>query len=212
MAQSADTPGLTAWERRRAENAKVNNAILNSISKTSAKVFAATTKNATTTQTKKKPARRVKAEPIAREAPMPTRRSARVAGIEADPETRKRKLDDVDGVLEYGLGESAPIKEKRLRVSGDLALGDMQVDGRWHATLQGLSELSSAGASTRPSVQPGVRTFTDEDIQETTDAELKALRKEMNSLELFDKFEVKGSFRSCSTTSVRAALTKQTSN
>ncbi|CAK7230153.1 hypothetical protein SBRCBS47491_007489 [Sporothrix bragantina] len=189
MAPSADAPGLTAWERRRAENAKANNEILNSISKTSAKVFAAAAKNTNSTATKKKPARRVKSEPVQRDAPMPTRRSARVAGIEADPESLKRKLDGTDGVLEYGIGESA--RDKRLRISGDLSLNDMQVDGRWQGTLKGLSELSSTGASTRPGVRPGVRTFTDEDIQETTDKELKALRQEMNSLELYDKFEVK---------------------
>ncbi|CAK7207583.1 hypothetical protein SEUCBS139899_010393 [Sporothrix eucalyptigena] len=187
MAVSTDAPGLTAWERRRAENAKANNEILNNISKTSAKVFAAASKPAA--QTKKKPARRVKSEPVQRESPMPTRRSARVAGIEADPETLKRKLDGTDGVLEYGIGESA--RDKRLRISGDLSLNDMQVDGRWQGTLKGLSELSSTGASTRPGVRPGVRTFTDEDISKTTDKELKALRQEMNSLQLYDKFEVK---------------------
>lgn len=191
MAPSADTTGLTAWERRRAENAKVNNEILNSISKTSAKVFgpvASANKNASpASQTKKRPSRR--SEPVKREAPIPTRRSARVAGIEADPETLKRKLEG-DGVLEYGIGESA--RDKRLRVSGDLSLGDMQVDGRWQGTLAGLKELSSTGASTRPGVRPGVRTFTDEDVQETTDKELKALRQEMNGLQLYEKFEVKG--------------------
>lgn len=195
MAPSADTTGLTAWERRRAENAKVNNEILNSISKTSAKVFgpvasANKTKNASTPSlTKKRPSRR--SEPVKRESPMPTRRSARVAGIEADPETLKRKLEgDGNGVLEYGIGESA--RDKRIRISGDLSLGDMQVDGRWQGTLAGLKELSSTGASTRPGVRPGVRTFTDEDVQETTDKELKALRQEMNGLQLYEKFEVKG--------------------
>lgn len=192
MAPSADASGLTAWERRRAENAKVNNEILKSISKTSAKVFGPTataSKNASpASTTKKRPSRR--SEPVKRESPMPTRRSARVAGIEADPETLKRKLENGDGVLEYGIGESA--RDKRLRISGDLSLGDMQVDGRWQGTLAGLKELSSTGASTRPGVRPGVRTFTDEDVQETTDKELKSLRQEMNGLELYDKFEVKG--------------------
>ncbi|KIH93345.1 hypothetical protein SPBR_04462 [Sporothrix brasiliensis 5110] len=192
MTPSAETSGLTAWERRRAENAKVNNEILNSISKTSAKVFgpiASANKNASpASQTKKRPSRR--SEPVKREALMPTRRSARVAGIEADPETLKRKLEGVDGALEYGIGESA--RDKRLRVSGELSLGDMQVDGRWQGTLAGLKELSATGASTRPGVRPGVRTFTDEDVRGTTDKELKALRQEMNGLQLYDKFEVKG--------------------
>ncbi|CAK7562628.1 MAG: hypothetical protein SEPTF4163_000476 [Sporothrix epigloea] len=190
MAPSVDAQGLTAWERRRAENAKANNEILNSISKTSAKVFAAANKTAKPAATKKKPARRIKSEPIQRETHMPTRRSARVAGIEADPDTLKRKLDGTDSnVLEYGIGESA--REKRIRVGGDLSLNDMQVDGRWQGTLNGLTELSSTGASTRPGVRPGVRTFTSDDIEETSDKNLKALRQEMNRLELYDKFEVK---------------------
>lgn len=193
MAPSVDAQGLTAWERRRAENAKANNEILNSISKTSAKVFAAANKTAKPAATKKKPARRIKSEPIQRETHMPTRRSARVAGIEADPDTLKRKLDGTDSnVLEYGIGESA--REKRIRVGGDLSLNDMQVDGRWQGTLNGLTELSSTGASTRPGVRPGVRTFTSDDIEETSDKNLKALRQEMNRLELYDKFEVKGRY------------------
>ncbi len=187
MAPSADTNGLTAWERRRAENAKVNNEILNSISKTSAKVFGPVQ---STAPTKKKPSRKAKAEPVKRELPIATRRSARVAGLDADPETLKRKLG-VD--LEYGLGESAAqtAREKRLRVSGDLNLSDMQVDGRWQGSLAGLTGLTKMAPT---GAQPGVRTFTyDEDEGEkTTDKTVKALRQEMNSLQLYEKFEVKG--------------------
>ncbi|OAA59780.1 WD domain containing protein [Niveomyces insectorum RCEF 264] len=138
MAPAVDSNGLTAWERRRAENAKVNNEILN----------------------------------------------------ESDNAGGKRKRDDA--FVELGFNDlpqaAAATREKRLRVRGDLQLSDMKVDGRWQGSLdglQGLAKLPAGGA------QPGVRTFTDDDIQETTDKELKRLRQEMNSLALYDKFDVK---------------------
>ncbi|EPE04385.1 wd repeat-containing protein [Ophiostoma piceae UAMH 11346] len=179
--------GLTAFERRRAENAKANNEILNSISKTSAKVFAtkpATTKSKTTTKPK-----RVRSEPVKRDSPMPTRRSARVAGIESTTTELKRELDD--DTLRYGLGESAEQahKAKKLRISGDLSLSDMQVDGRWAAPS--LSSLG-IGAPTKVPVQPGVRTFVATDDEDAdVNKDIHILRTELNALQLYDKFEVK---------------------
>ncbi|EFX03540.1 WD domain containing protein [Grosmannia clavigera kw1407] len=198
--------GLTAFERRRAENAKANNAILSSISKTSAKVFGAaakparaprarSTKNSTTgsaapaTSTRSRRSHSAAAvAPVKRESPMPTRRSARVAGIEADADSsssQKRKGGELDG-LRYDLNAvAAAERQKRQRVHGDLQLSDMQVDGRWQGSLDGLGSLARGA-------QPGVRTFTDAD--ETTDADLKAIRLELGRLELYDKFAVKGEF------------------
>lgn len=176
MAPSAENDGLTAWERRRAENAKANNEILSNISKTSAKIF-----STVPAPTKKKPtAPRKRAEPVKREPAIPTRRSARVAGADADPEILKRKLEvDAEAQAQQG-------REKRTRVSGDLKFSDIQVDGRtWQGSLDGLSKIYTGA-------QTGVRTFTDEDVEETTDVGLKNLRKEMNNLKLYETFEVKG--------------------
>ena len=181
--------GLTAFERRRAENAKANNEILNSISKTSAKVFA--TKPATKSTTSTRP-KRVRSEPAKRESPIPTRRSARVAGIDSTAAHTKRELGD-DNALRYGLGESAEQahKAKKLRVSGDLSLSDMQVDGRWSApSLRGLG----IGAPVKVPVQPGVRTFVagdNGDGEADVNKEIQALRTELAALQLYDKFAVK---------------------
>ncbi|KAH8167604.1 hypothetical protein CIB48_g643 [Xylaria polymorpha] len=67
---------------------------------------------------------------------------------------------------------------KRVRTNGDLQLASLQVEGkRWSST--------EALASFVQGAQPGVRTFTDEDINETTDEKLKSLRQDLNDLSLF---------------------------
>ncbi len=40
--------------------------------------------------------------------------------------------------------------------------------------------------------EPGVRTFTEDDIKETADKDLKALKLRMNGLKLYETFDVKG--------------------
>src|SRR4051812_29328113 len=87
-AKNAD---VTEWERARAENLKANKAALSSaVGATAAKIF----RNIETNVQKKPtaPRRKVKAETPSRSAALPTRRSARVAGIEAAEDSPKRKL------------------------------------------------------------------------------------------------------------------------
>ncbi|PHH92497.1 hypothetical protein CDD83_7134 [Cordyceps sp. RAO-2017] len=99
--------------------------------------------------------------------------SSRLAGLEADNETLQRKLA---ADIERDVAESKP---KRLRVSEDLRLGDIGVDGKKFKngadTLKGIIR----GA------EPGVRTFTEADLKETDDKDLKELRLRMSSLELY---------------------------
>jgi len=172
--------GLTDWERARAENLKANKAALGGAGTVAAKIF----RNTRPDVQKKPPAprRKVKAETPSKASPLPTRRSARVAGIEADDTAQGKR----EGTAE---AEEDARRAKRARIDGTVDLSSTAVDGKmWRRSGEGLAglQLLSRGA------QPHHRTFTDEDVEETTDAALKKMREAMSGLELYDKFEVKG--------------------
>ncbi len=180
-----DGPKLTAWEMRRNENARANNEVLKAVGSTSAKIF-----GIPKAAPIKKPAPRKRTETVKREAPLPTRRSARVAGIDADAETLKRKFE----VENESKAEEE--RAKRMRVGGDLDLNDITVEGSaWAKTGESLAKFQAFGRG----AQPGIRTFTEDDIAETTDVDLKQMRERMGALKLYETFEVKGQFAFLST-------------
>ena len=123
---------------------------------------------------KKAQAKRVKNE----EDFGPRRTSSRLAGIQADSEVAKRKADE-----EYELAKEQA-RAKRQRVSGDLALGDIVVNGK----LNGASLLGT-DAILKGVAKPYGRTFGKDEIKETTDKQLKALREQMSGLELWNAWE-----------------------
>ena len=164
---------ISAFERRRLENIAANNAILRDINTTAAKAIPAPKPE----PVKRRTAPRVKREPVKREAPRPTRRSSRVAGLDADSETLKRKLE-VEAEV-----DNEKARQKRSRVAGELKLGDIKAEGKkWDGGLDAIFR----GA------QPGLRTFTEDDVKETTDAELKGLRIRMSGLKLYETWAVNG--------------------
>lgn len=112
-----------------------------------------------------------------RESTRPTRTSLRLSGVEADSETAKRKAE----VEETFAKETA--RAKRLRVSGDLKFEDVVVDGKKWNREDGFLQGIMKGA------QPNLRTFTEDDVKETTDEGLKALREKMSGLELYEGWE-----------------------
>lgn len=173
---------MSAFERKRLENIAANNALLRDISATAAKIIPAP-------KTSKPPAaKRAKREPIKREPLRPTRQSSRLAGLEADDSVLKRKAE----VAAEAEAEKARLKKQRK--SEDLSLGDIQIPGRkWEGGVDGLAGLKGLGLGL-PSrgAQPGVRTFTDEDVKQTTDKGLKDLRVRMGALALYDKWPVNG--------------------
>ncbi|KAL2017216.1 hypothetical protein VTK56DRAFT_2423 [Thermocarpiscus australiensis] len=178
MPAAKKEPVMSAFERKRLENIANNNAILSGISITAEKIIPKPAppkpKRASTPRTKR--------EPVKREPLRPTRQSSRLAGLDADAGLLKRKAE-VEAEAEV---EKA--KAKKLRVNGDLNLGDIQVEGRkWEAGLDGLAGLK--GLAVR-GAQPGVRTFTDEDVEGTTDKGLKDLRLRMSGLKLYEKWPV----------------------
>lgn len=162
---------MSAFERSRLANIATNQAIVKDLSSAAAKIAPKPVGGPKTTATRKK------AAPVKREEPRPTRTSSRLAGIEADSETQKRKAE-----VEYEFAlEQA--KAKKLRVSGDLNFSDIVVDGKKWNKDDGFLSGIMRGA------QPNVRTFTEDDVKETTDEGLKALRERMSGLELYEGYE-----------------------
>ncbi|KAI0381198.1 WD repeat-containing protein NCU09302/NCU11420 [Hypomontagnella monticulosa] len=158
-------PELNTFEARRRANV-VNNAKL---LKDSAEVAAKMRKAAAPPPRPAASKKRKPAEPAPRTRVMPTRQSARLAG--GGGETTL-KLEDIPAELKMP-------EPKRIRVNGDLQLSNLQVEGkRWSST--------DALASFSQGAQPGVRTFTEEDIKDTSDTRLKDLRKEMGDLKLYE--------------------------
>ncbi|KAK1254820.1 hypothetical protein MKX08_008815 [Trichoderma sp. CBMAI-0020] len=169
MAPKKESDGLSAFERRRLENIAANKALLSEIS--------VTAKNIIPDKPISKPSaprKRTRAEPVLREPRRGTRMSSRLAGVTADDDVLKRKLE-VES--EHQAAES---KAKRLRSGEDMHLGDIVVDGRkYTSSMDGLKGIFRGA-------QPGVRTFSDYDIKETTDANLKELRSQMSGLKLYE--------------------------
>lgn len=180
MPVKKEEPEMSAFERRRLQNIEANRAILTDISATAKKVIP--------DKPKPKPkasAPRRRSEPVKRESTRPTRVSSRLAGLEADNETLKRKLA-VEA--EHQADEA---RAKKMRISDDLSLGDIVVDGKKYvSSISGLQSIIRGA-------QPGVRTFGEEDVQETTDENLKSLRKRMNGLKLYEHWAPNGKQRFC---------------
>ncbi|KAL2829011.1 WD40-repeat-containing domain protein [Aspergillus cavernicola] len=125
---------------------------------------------------KKRPApKSVKKE----ESPLPRRTSSRLKGIAADSEVAKRKADD-----EYDRRQEQE-RAKRARKSDSFSLNDIFVSGQ---KLPG-DALIGVDVITKGVAVPYERTFGDEDVKSTTDKDLRALRKEMNGLNLWEAWE-----------------------
>jgi WD repeat-containing protein 76 len=166
---------ISAFERRRLENIAANNAILRDLNTTAAKVIPTPKPEPAKRRTA---APRVKREPVKRESLRPTRHSSRLAGLDADSETLKRKAE-VEAEA-----DNAKARQKKSRVAGELKLDEIKVEGRkWDGELGGIFRVGA---------QPGLRTFTEEDVKETTDKELKELRIRMGGLKLYEKWAVNG--------------------
>lgn len=166
-----EKPEMSAFERKRLENIAANQAILKDLSTTAQKIAPAPAPRAKTTAPRKK------TTTVKKEQARPTRTSSRLAGAEADSDTLKRKAEVEE--------EYTKVTEvaKRIRVSGDLNYKDLLVDGKNFNKDDNFLSGIMRGA------QPNVRTFAEEDIKETTDEGLKALRKRMGGLQIYEAWE-----------------------
>ncbi|KAF4120932.1 WD40 repeat [Geosmithia morbida] len=162
---------ISAFERRRRANIAANREVLIDISAAAKKVIP--DKKPSTPKPKSSSSSR-RREPVKREYTRPTRSSSRLAGLGAEDDTLKRKLE-VEAE-----SQAAEAKAKKMRVNGDLNLGDIAVDGKkWGSGLSGIKDLVRGA-------QPGVRTFTEDDVKETTDKDLKDLRSRMTDMKLYE--------------------------
>ncbi|KAL9108357.1 MAG: hypothetical protein Q9227_006817 [Pyrenula ochraceoflavens] len=121
--------------------------------------------------------RKPASKPVKKERILPTRTSSRLKGIEADSEVAKRKAEEERQVVE----DTA--RAKRQRVSDDLQFGDILVSGKKPRNgdiLWGVDVINKGVA------MPNERTFGDEQIKNTSDKKLKALRQSLANLELWD--------------------------
>ncbi|KAH8661621.1 WD40-repeat-containing domain protein [Tricladium varicosporioides] len=165
---------VSEFERKRLANIQANQAELKKLSKTADKVQPAP---APRPKPKTTSAPRKRAAPVIKTETRPTRTSSRLAGVEADSETAKRKAE-----VEYEY-EQLQRAAKKMRRSEDLNYSDMLVEGRKYNKGEEFLSGIMRGAN------PYVRTFTKEDIKETTDEGLRALREKMSGLELYEGYE-----------------------
>src|SRR5579859_1369371 len=87
MPPKKEKPEMSAFERKRLENIAANQAILKDLSATAEKIMPKPAPKPKSTASRKR------ATPVKREEPRPTRTSSRLAGLEADSETAKRKAE-----------------------------------------------------------------------------------------------------------------------
>lgn len=171
---------VSAFEARRLNNIKANNEILKDLSSTAAKI-------APPPPPKPQPRPRPKRQPVEkREQPVRERAVATRASSRLKGETPKREAEDAVPASLFPPDRPA----KKARVNEDLNLGDILVEGR--KFTNGVDAITGLVALPRLGAEPGVRTFDEDDIKETTDEDLRNTREKMNSLELYDKWAVNG--------------------
>lgn len=153
------------YERLRQENILKNQALLRQLQLDPASL--GTTKKTTSTPGSSKKRAPKKESQI----PLPRRTSSRLAGLPADSDRAKRKADNDDAAL---LAAENANRAKRARVPGDLSfeLNRNLLDSTRGARFE--------------------KSFTDEDVEETTDKSLKSLRESMSGLKLYETFGVNG--------------------
>ncbi|TAQ85107.1 hypothetical protein B7494_g6572 [Chlorociboria aeruginascens] len=169
MPPEEETPKTSAFERKRSANLAINSALLPVTRPTADQITPRPNPKQRSTVSRKK------ATPVEKEGARRT--SSRLAGIEADSETHKRKAE-----VEYEFAKEQSRAKKR-RVSGDLNISDVLVEGKkWDKGYNFLSGVMRGA-------QPNQRTFTEDDIKETTDEGLRALREKMSGLQLYEGYE-----------------------
>lgn len=165
---------LSEYEQKRQENIAKTQALLRTLELEAASAgLAPSSKSSVSgkTKAKKPPPKRVKQEEV-----VPRRTSSRLRGIVADSEVAKRKAEE-----EHEAFKDAE-RAKRQRVSDDLNLNDIVVAGQaWNQSGNFLTNVAPA--------KPYERTFTVEDVKETSDKDLKALREKMSGLQLWEDYE-----------------------
>lgn len=171
---------LSDFEKQRLANIAERDALLKKLtleSQSSGLFASPKTPSSNAAKPKKRPTPKVKVK--VEEDITPRRTSSRLKGIAAESEVAKRKADD-----EYEAMREAD-RIKRMRRTDSFSQADMFVSG------QKLSADSLIGVDviTKGVAKPYERTFGDDEIEKTTDKDLKALREEMNGLKLWESWD-----------------------
>ncbi|KAH7350284.1 WD repeat-containing protein [Pyrenochaeta sp. MPI-SDFR-AT-0127] len=166
---------LSEYERKRQENIAKTQALLRNLEMEAAQAGIGPTGKAKASSSSKPKAKKPAVKKIKEEDLAPRRTSSRLKGIEADSDKAKRKAEE----------ELVAIKEadriKRQRVSDAFDFSDIVVAGKdWNKS----GNFLSIGPA-----NPYERTFDFDDVKETTDKELRALRERMSGLQLWEDFE-----------------------
>lgn len=170
---------LSDFEQQRLANIAERDALLKKLtleSQSSGLFASPKTPSTNGTKPKRRAPPKVKIE---EEIITPRRTSSRLKGIAAESEVAKRKADD-----EYEAMREAD-RAKRMRRTDSFSQADMFVSG------QKLSADSLIGVDviTKGVAKPYERTFGADEIDKTTDKDLKALREEMNGLQLWEAWD-----------------------
>jgi WD40 repeat protein len=166
---------LSEYEQKRQENIAKTQALLRNLEMEAAEAGLGPTSKARASASSKPKSKKPVVKKIKQEDVAPRRTSSRLKGIEADSETAKRKAED-----EYVAIKEAD-RAKRQRVSDAFNFSDIVVAGKdWNR---------SGNFLTVAPANPYERTFDFDDVKETTDKELKALREKMSGLQLWEDFE-----------------------
>jgi len=132
-------------------------------------------KPATSSHKRKRTVLAFKKEP---EEYTPRRTSSRLRGIIADSEIARQEAESAEVALK--VAENT----KRQRVAGDMELADIVVNGRtWDKSTNFFKDVKG---------EKYVRDFTDDDVEKTTDKDLKEMRQKMSGLQLHERFEPNG--------------------
>jgi WD40 repeat protein len=166
---------VSDYELQRQENIAKNQALLRQLQLEAASAGIAPKKASRPAADKSAKRKRTPVQKVKEEV-QPRRTSSRLKGIVADSEVARRKAEEESELL------AQAERAKRQRVSADLRFSDVVVAGKdWDQSGNFLRIVGPAN--------PGERTFSAQDVKETTDKELKELRERMSNLELWEGFE-----------------------
>lgn len=155
------------YERQRQENILKNKLLLQQLQLDS--VALGSKRNAKLKPPSKSTPRRKKEPSVSATEHLPRRQSSRIAGLPADSEKAKRRYEEQTAALEQAE------RAKRQRVGGNVTFAIGGID----FSVKGVRFA---------------KTFTDEDVENTDNKDIKKLREKMMGLKLYERWAPSGRF------------------
>ncbi|KAK0893220.1 hypothetical protein LTR02_012968 [Friedmanniomyces endolithicus] len=176
MAISKGAPSVSEYEQQRQEKIAKNQALLQQLQLDAAQTGLGPKSKPKPSSNSAAQKRKRTVTKVKEESNVPRRTSSRLQGIVADSEVaRQKEVADTEAFHEEQ-------KAKRQRMSEDINLTDAVVNGRsWNRAGNWLSTVGPA--------KPGERTFSAQDVKDTSDKELREVRQRMSKLQLWEGAE-----------------------